>query len=256
VPAATSSQVVELPWDDADGIDAALRGRERDVAAFIIEPVQGAGGVRVASSEFLGELRERTRRIGALLIFDEVIAFRVGRGGAQGMLGVRPDLTTLGKIIGGGYPSGAFGGREDVMALFDARRPDSLSHGGTFNGNPVAAAAGLATLRHLTAERYAELERLGDRLRASLADRIAADGLDAAVEGIASIFQVVPGPSLIADGGLTPASALFLGLLLDGFHVAPRGMGALSTPATDRDVDDFTEAVVGRLAAMQAVAAG
>jgi glutamate-1-semialdehyde 2,1-aminomutase len=172
------------------------------------------------------------------------------------MLGVRPDLTTLGKIIGGGYPSGAFGGREDVMALFDARRPDSLSHGGTFNGNPVAAAAGLATLRHLTADRYAELERLGDRLRMSLVDRLAGEGVDARVSGIASIFQVTPGPSLVAPGELSAVSAQFLGLLLDGFHVAPRGMGALATPATDEDVDDFTDAVTGRLAAMQAVAAG
>jgi glutamate-1-semialdehyde 2,1-aminomutase len=122
--------VLELPWGDAEGVERALAGRERDVAAIIIEPVQGAGGVRAAEPEFLRYLRELTERIGALLIFDEVIAFRVGRHGAQGRLGgVRPDLTTLGKIIGGGYPSGAFGGRSDVIG---ARRgptcsPDSSS---------------------------------------------------------------------------------------------------------------------------------
>ena len=219
VPDATSGLVLELPWDDQDGVERVLAGRERDLAAVIVEPVQGAGGVRVASPAFLGFLRELTSRIGALLILDEVIAFRIGPTGAQGRLGgVRPDLTTLGKIIGGGYPSGAFGGREDVMVQFDARRPGALVHGGTFNGNPVAAAAGLATLRHLTEERYAELERLGDRLRASIGDGIERTGMDARVGGIASIFQVFPGPELLPPEGLSGESALFLGLLLDGFH--------------------------------------
>ena len=256
VPAATSELVLELPWGDADGVERAIAGRERDLAAIIIEPVQGAGGVRAAEPAFLRFLRELTTRLGVLLIFDEVIAFRVGPNGAQGRLGgVRPDLTTLGKVIGGGYPSGAFGGREDVMAQFDARQPRTLVHGGTFNGNPVAAAAGLATLRHLTAERYAHLERLGNRLRSNIGAALARERLDATVGGIASIFQVFPGSSLVAPEGLTPQSAIFLGLLLDGFHLAPRGMGALATPTTDADVDDLAAAVVGRIAAMQAVPA-
>jgi len=254
VPGATSDLVLELPWADVDGVERAIAGRERELAAIIIEPVQGAGGVRAAAPEFLHFLRDLTTRIGALLIFDEVIAFRVGPNGAQGRLGgVRPDLTTLGKIIGGGYPSGGFGGRAEVMDQFDARRPGSLVHGGTFNGNPVAAAAGLATLRHLTPERYAELERLGDRLRGALSTAFEREGLDARAGGIASIFQVFPGSSLAAPEGLTPQSALFLGLLLDGFHLAPRGMGALATPTTDADVDDLVAAVVARIGAMQAV---
>ena len=256
VPDATSGLVIELPWDDPDGVERAIAGRESELAAVIIEPVQGAGGVRAATPEFLRFLREQTARIGALLVFDEVIAFRIGPNGAQGRLGgVRPDLTTLGKIIGGGYPSGAFGGRADVMDQFDARRPGALVHGGTFNGNPVAAAAGLATLRHLTPDRYDELERRGERLRAAIAEGIARSGLDARVGGVASIFQVFPGPSLAARDGLTPVAALFLGLLLDGFHLAPRLMGAIATPATDADVDDLASAVLARLAAMQAVAA-
>jgi glutamate-1-semialdehyde 2,1-aminomutase len=255
VPSATSDLVLELPWADADGVERVISGRERELAAIIIEPVQGAGGVRPAPVEFLRFLRKLTERIGALLIFDEVIAFRVGPNGAQGRLGgVRPDLTTLGKIIGGGYPSGAFGGRADLLDQFDARRAGALVHGGTFNGNPVAAAAGLATLRHLTPDRYAELERLGDRLRDSLGGAFEREGLDARAAGIASIFQVFPGSNLVAPEGLTPQSALFLGLLLDGFHLAPRGMGALATPTTDADVDALVEAVVARIGSMQAVA--
>ena len=255
IPRATSDLVLELPWADPEGVERRIAGRERELAAIIIEPVQGAGGVRAAPPEFLPFLRDLTARIGALLIFDEVIAFRVGPNGAQGRLGgVRPDLTTLGKIIGGGYPSGGFGGRAEVMDQFDARRPGALVHGGTFNGNPVAAAAGLATLRHLTPDRYHELERLGDRLRATLGAAFEHEGLDARAGGIASIFQVFPGSSLVAPEGLTPQSTLFLGLLLDGFHLAPRGMGALATPTTDADVDDLVGAVVARVRSMQAVA--
>ena len=256
VPAGTGDLVLELPWGDPEGVERAVAGRERDVAAVIIEPVQGAGGVRVADPEFLRFLRGLADRIGALLIFDEVIAFRIGPKGAQGRLGgVRPDLTTLGKIIGGGYASGAFGGRADVMRQFDARQPGALVHGGTFNGNPVAAAAGLATLRHMTPARYEGLERAGDRLRAGLSSAFAREGIDASVGGIASIFQVYPGSSLEPPEGLTAQAAMFLGLLVDGFHVAPRGMGSISTPATDADLDDLTASVVRRLGAMQAVAA-
>jgi glutamate-1-semialdehyde 2,1-aminomutase len=256
VPAATSDLVLELPWADPDGVERVLAGRESEVAAIIIEPVQGAGGVRVATPAFLEFLRDLTTRIGALLVFDEVIAFRIGPNGAQVRLGgVRPDLTTLGKIIGGGYPSGAFGGRADVMAQFDARRSGALVHGGTFNGNPVSAAAGLATLGHLTPERYAHLERLGDRLRSTIAAGIVRAGIDARVGGIASIFQVFPGPRLVGPDGLTATAAQFIGLLLDGFHLAPRGLGAIATPATDADVDELAAAVLARLASMQAVAA-
>jgi glutamate-1-semialdehyde 2,1-aminomutase len=251
VPAATSGLVVELPWNDPDGMESALAGREADVAAIIIEPVQGAGGIRAAEPAFLRFLREFADRIGAVLIFDEIIAFRIGPNGAQGVAGVQPDLTTLGKIIGGGYPIGAFGGRSEIMDLFDTRRAGALSHGGTFNGNPVGAAAGLATLRFMTADRYEKLATLGDRTRERLRAGISAAGLDARVDGIASLFQVFTGSSLRGEDPLSPAQSLFVGLLLDGFHVAPRGMGAISTPVTEADVDALADAVVGRLAAMQ-----
>jgi glutamate-1-semialdehyde 2,1-aminomutase len=254
VPDAIGGLVIDLPWDDLDGIERALAGRERDVAAIIIEPVQGAGGVRPATPTFLRSLREMATEIGAVLIFDEIIAFRIGLNGAQGVFGVSRDLTTPGKIIGGGYPLAAFGGRAGIMDQFDARRPGALSHGGTFNGNPVAAAAGLATLRELTTDRYERLAALGDRVRERLTEGIAADGLDARVEGIASLFQVFAGPSLAGEGELSASQTLFLGLLVDGFHLAPRGMGAISTPATERDVDDLAAAILGRLAAMQPAA--
>jgi glutamate-1-semialdehyde 2,1-aminomutase len=254
VPAVMSETIVELPWGDPEGVVRALAGRERELAAIIIEPVQGAGGVRMAEPAFLGFLRELTTRLGALLIFDEIISFRIGPGGAQERLGVRPDLTTLGKIIGGGYPLAGFGGRADVMELFDARRSDALSHGGTFNGAPVAAAAGLATLRELTPPHYDRLERLGERLRTRVEDGLREAGSTARIEGVASLFQVWQGGSAVAAAAATPGE-IFLGLLMDGFFLAPRGMGALATPATELDVDELAGAILRRVAGRASVPA-
>ena len=254
VPEALSRLIVELPWGDPDGIERVLHGREAELAAIIIEPVQGAGGVRPATSEFLAFLRSYADRLGALLIFDEIISFRVGYGGAQERMGVRPDLTTLGKIIGGGYPLAAFGGRRDLMEIFDARRPGAVSHGGTFNGNPVAAAAGLATLRELTPDAYERLDALGERLLRRVTNAIEQDHLDARVAVVGSLFQVWAGePAAAFATGVDGGPTLFLGLLLEGFHLAPRGMGSIPLIATEADVDDLAEAIGRALVAMQRV---
>jgi len=252
VPDVMSGLVAELPWGDTDGIEAVLRGREGDLAAIIIEPVQGAGGVRAPEAGFLDWLRALTERVGALLIFDEIISFRVAYGGAQERFGVRPDLTTLGKIIGGGYPLAAFGGREDVMAIFDARRPGAVSHGGTFNGSPVAAAAGLATLRQLTPDTYARLETLGARLGAAIEGCIEREVIDARVAVVGSLFQVFRGAGVTAFAtGVAGGPTLFLGLLLEGFYLAPRGMGAIAAIATEADVDALAAAVGRSLVALE-----
>jgi len=244
VPDAMSGLVVELPWGDLDGIETVLRGRLHELAAIIIEPVQGAGGVRAPEPGFLESLRALADRAGALLIFDEIISFRVAPGGAQERFAVRPDLTTLGKIIGGGYPLAAFGGREDVMAVFDARRPGSISHGGTFNGSPVAAAAGLATLRALTPEAYGRLDDLGERVRRRVGATIERERLDARVSAVGSLFQVFSGPGATAFAtGVAGGPTLFLALLLEGFYLAPRGMGAIPAIATEDDVDDLADAI-------------
>jgi glutamate-1-semialdehyde 2,1-aminomutase len=247
VPTALSGLRVELPWADPEGVERALRGREDDLAAIVIEPVQGAGGVRAATPDFLAFLRALADRHGALLIFDEIISFRIGPGGAQGVAGVRPDLTTLGKIIGGGYPLAAFGGRADVMAIYDARRVGGISHGGTFNGNPVAAAAGLATLHELTPDVYRTLDALGERLRAAVLTMIEREELDGRVAAVGSLFQVWADDAVSAVAtGVARAPELFLGLLLEGFAVAPRGMGAIPAIATEADVDDLA-AAIGRV---------
>ncbi len=246
VPAVVGELVITLPWEDLDGVERALAEHGRDLAAIVIEPIQGAGGVRAASPELLRGLREICDRLGALLIFDEVISFRAAPGGAQSISGVRPDLTTLGKIIGGGYPLAAFGGAADVMDRFDARRVGALTHGGTFNGNPVGAAAGLATLAELTPAVYDALASRAERLRAAVARGASAAAVEVRVDTAASLFQVRLGDhtaaSAVATG--TGAADLFLRLLLAGFYLAPRGMGAIATPAADDDVDALAAAIV------------
>ena len=254
VPDVMSGLVVDLPWGDPDAVEAILRGREHELAAIIIEPVRGAGGVRAPEPGFLSFLRSFTDRHGALLVFDEIISFRIGFGGAQGRFGIRPDLTTLGKIIGGGYPLAAFGGRADVMEMFDARRPLALSHGGTFNGNPVAAAAGLATLRELTPDVFERLDALGGRLGSGISAAIDRAGSDARVSVVGSLFQVVRGDGVTAFAtGVTGGPTLFLALLREGFYVAPRGMGAIPAIATGSDIDDLAVAIGRALEALERV---
>jgi glutamate-1-semialdehyde 2,1-aminomutase len=260
VPARLAELMVDLPFNDMAGVERALAGREREVAAIIIEPVQGVAGMVPADPGFLAELRAYTRRHGMLLVFDEVITFRVARGGAQEVYGVRPDLTALGKIIGGGHPVGAFGGGAEIMDRLDARRPDALVHGGTFNGNPITMAAGLATLRQLTPPTYERLAALGDRLRDGLTAGFASAGLDARVTGLASLFQVHLGSGAEDAGSMATgrtdgdpaamaaskarAARFHLGMLVAGFLTAPRGMGALMTPLDEADIDAFVAAAV------------
>jgi glutamate-1-semialdehyde 2,1-aminomutase len=248
VPAAVAESIVTARFNDRDATTAAVEPHLDDLAAVIVEPVMGAGGVIPADPDFLAFLRELTEKAGALLVFDEVISFRVGYAGAQGRYGVTPDLTTLGKIIGGGLPIGAFGGRADVMALFDPRSESRLSHGGTFNGNPLAMAAGLATLAELVPQTYERLESLGAELRTKLSRLFAEVGQPATVNQIGSLFNVhfIDRPVrdhadvLAADTALV--RELHLAMLGHGILFTPRGMGCLSTPMTSADVDAFVEA--------------
>jgi glutamate-1-semialdehyde 2,1-aminomutase len=147
-PPAVLQDVVVLPFNHVEHTVARIEREARDLAAVLVDPVPNRVGLVPAHAEFLNALREVTRAHGIVLIFDEVISFRVGYQGAQGALGVTPDVTTLGKIIGGGFPVGAVAGRADVMSVFDPTRggPPAAPHGGTFNANPVTMAAGVATL--------------------------------------------------------------------------------------------------------------
>ncbi|MDR3308528.1 MAG: glutamate-1-semialdehyde 2,1-aminomutase [Tannerella sp.] len=168
VPGAFVSCTVSLPYNDAEAVDELFKTRGREIAAIIVEPVAANMGVVLPEKDFLQHLRDVSAEYGALLIFDEVITgFRLNVGGAQQLYCVTPDLTTLGKIVGGGYPAAAFGGRDDIMALLAPDGP--VYQAGTLSGNPVAMAAGIATMNELFSVNYhTKLNARADKFNAAL----------------------------------------------------------------------------------------
>lgn len=255
IPDLIGDLMVTLPFNDIPGCEEVIEQAGDSLAAVIIEPVLGAGGVIAADQEFLEFLRQATARAGALLIFDEIITFRLHAGGAQATYGIRPDLTTFGKIIGGGFPIGGFGGREDVMALLHPTR-GSIQWGGTFNGNPVSAAAGIATLEALTPHAIDELNAAGEELVERIDKALEASGLPAGVTGAGSLFNLHATGEEITDnravGRADPelTELLHLGLMNRGYFLAPRGMGCLSTAMTPAELDGLADALEDFLGAL------
>jgi glutamate-1-semialdehyde 2,1-aminomutase len=188
VPRALAALTVALPFNDLSAVERLMAARGGEVAAVIVEPVAGNMGVVPPAPGFLQGLRDLCTRHGALLVFDEVITgFRVAWGGAQVLYGVRPDLTCLGKIIGGGLPVGAYGGRRDLMQLMAPL--GGVYQAGTLSGNPLAVAAGRATLRALAdGQAYLRLERLGAQLEAGLREAALAAGLPVTVNRVGSML--------------------------------------------------------------------
>ena len=248
IPDLIDGLMVTLPFNDIPGCEETIARMGDSLAAVIVEPVLGAGGVIAADREFLDFLRQATVRIGALLIFDEIITFRLHTGGAQAVYGIRPDLTTFGKIIGGGFPIGGFGGREDVMALLHPSH-GSIRLGGTFNGNPVSAAAGIETLEALTQPVIDELNRNGRQLVERLNKVFEAGGIPAGVTGVGSLFNIHGTDAEITDSHAVRSvdpeltEVLHLGLLNRGYFLAPRGMGCLSTAMTPAERDGLVDAL-------------
>jgi glutamate-1-semialdehyde 2,1-aminomutase len=240
---------VILPFNNPDAAERILREQGDQVAAVILEPIIGAGGVIAATNGFIGRLRSVTRELGMLLIFDEVISLRVAPGGAQQLYGVTPDLTTMGKIIGGGLPVAAFGGRADVMRLLDPRREPNLPQGGTYNGNPLGMAAGVAALKELTPDVYEELNRKGARVKDQLTEVFASHGMPAQVNGVGSLLAIHFTNIPVTDYRTKATSNekithdFFLALVNHGVLMAPRAMGALSTPMGEHDIQEFVDAV-------------
>jgi glutamate-1-semialdehyde 2,1-aminomutase len=223
-----------------------------DTAAVLVEPVLGSGGCVPGTTEFLTALRQRADGHGALLIFDEVMTSRLSPGGRQAQIGVTPDLTTIGKYIGGGMSFGAFGGRREVMERFDPARPGAVAHPGTFNNNVLTMSAGLAGLTEVyTPEAAVALNARGDALTERL--RALTAGLPVHVTGVGSLFAV----HFLAEPPRTAAEVdradprlrelFFLDLLERGVHVARRGMVALSLAVGDAECDLFVDAVAGFL---------
>jgi glutamate-1-semialdehyde 2,1-aminomutase len=257
LPPRVADEVVVLPYNATAEMERTLAAVGDEVAAVIVEPMLGSGGCIPADPDFLAALRELTRRRGIVLVFDEIISFRLAPGGAQERYGIAPDLTTLGKVIGGGLPVAAFGGRADIMAQMDPRG-GGVPQAGTYNGHPLGMAAGLAALRELTPDVYDRLNRRGDELRSRLADVFAERAVPARVTGSGSLLAVhftgVPVRDARAARAIDDSRRhdFFLGMLNEGILLAPRGMAALSTPMGDGEIETFLAAaarVADRMAA-------
>lgn len=237
-------------YNDIDATVAEIRANAAALACVILEPMLGGGGCIAAELPFLQALREETKKHGIVLIFDEVMTSRLSPGGLQAKTGVIPDMTTLGKYIGGGMSFGAFGGSPELMGLFDPRREGALPHAGTFNNNVLTMAAGYAALTEVYPP--AEADRMnasGEALRGRL--NAVAEKHDVAMQftGIGSMIAVhmlrgpVRSPADAAKGNMKARDLFFFDLLKSGFWIARRGMMALSVPLTPADHDGMVAAV-------------
>jgi glutamate-1-semialdehyde 2,1-aminomutase len=243
--------VVVLPFNHPDAVERILHTHASELAAVLVDPLPHRSGFLDPVDDFLPRLRRITRDLDILLISDEIISFRLGYRGPQHRYGYAADLTTLGKIIGGGFPVGAFGGRADVMNVFDPSRSDGqVAHGGTFNGNPVTMVAGFEAMSMLTPDVFDRLAALGERVRVGLANAIEARGVSWQVGGQASLFRLHPHPRPLLDyrsSVPTPAEhaateQFYLAMLGHGFVLTPELAGSVSTPMTEQHADDLVAA--------------
>ncbi len=245
VPVGTAQDTLVARYNDLDSVEALFQRYPDEIAAVIIEPVAGTMGVVPPADGFLSGLRQLTQQYGALLIFDEVMTgFRVHPGGAQALYGIEPDLSTLGKVIGGGLPVGAYGGRQEIMSLIAPSGP--VYQAGTLSGNPLAMSAGIATLRNLGQPGvWAELESGVDRLTAGVAEAAAEAGVPIQQTRVGTMFCTFFSEAPVRDWPTAKLSdtarfgRFFTEMLKQGVYLAPSQFEAafFSTAHTDEIVD-------------------
>jgi glutamate-1-semialdehyde 2,1-aminomutase len=250
VPGAFTQHTIVLPYNEPEAVRAAFAANPGQIAGIILEPVPGNAGLYLPKPGYLEFLREITSSHGALLIFDEVMTgFRLAKGGAQERYGIQPDLTCFGKVIGGGLPVGAFGGRADIMDLLAPLGP--VYQAGTLSGNPLAMAAGIATLEELEASgAYARLEELGAALQAGLTDAARAAGVPVQFNRCGSMFcayfagQPVHNLADALKSDRQRFKNYFHGMLSQGVYLAPSQFeaGFLSTAHTQADLEQTVDA--------------
>jgi glutamate-1-semialdehyde 2,1-aminomutase len=256
VPQPFADLTISLPFNDADLVRKAFR--ENEIGAVIVEPIPANAGLYFARENFLSILREECHNHGALLIFDEVMTgFRVARGGAQEIYGIKPDLTALGKVIGGGLPVGAFGGRAEIMAQLSPDGP--VYQAGTLSGNPLAMAAGLTQLRELDRiNAWPLLEQLGAQFEASMRDALKQGKVEATFHRIGSMFCLFFAPGPIEDlagaqrSDLNKFAKFFHACLKAGVYFAPSQFetGFISTAHSAEDIERTAKVVRKALATL------
>ena len=245
VPAAFTQHTIVLPFNDTEAVPAAFAANEGQIAGIIVEPVPGNAGLNLPKPRYLQFLREITQNSGALLIFDEVMTgFRLARGGAQERFEITPDLSCFGKVIGGGLPVGAFGGRADIMDFLAPLGP--VYQAGTLSGNPVAMAAGIAALGELAAsDAYAKLERLGAQLEIGMKDAAKSAGVPVQFNRCGSMFcgyftdQPVHNLADAMTSDRERFKKYFHSMLAEGIYLAPSQFeaGFISTAHTEDDIE-------------------
>lgn len=254
VPAAFTQHTIVLPFNDVDAVKAAFAANKNQIAGIIVEPVPGNAGLYLPKPGYLEFLSAVTKADGALLIFDEVMTgFRLAPGGAQERFGIKPDLTCLGKIIGGGLPVGAFGGRADIMDLLAPLGP--VYQAGTLSGNPLAMAAGIATLEKLGANLkpaniYAGLEALGHQLESGMKDAAKSAKVPVTFNRCGSMFcgYFTSGPVDNLDDAMKSDrerfKRYFHGMLAEGVYLAPSQFeaGFISIVHSPADIDKTVKA--------------
>jgi glutamate-1-semialdehyde 2,1-aminomutase len=248
---------VLAPYNDIERTRALIT---EDLALVILEPMIGSGGCIAATGEFLYMLRRETTRVGALLILDEVMTSRLAPGGLQSVAGVKPDLTTLGKYVGGGMSFGAFGGRAEIMDLFDPRRADALPHAGTFNNNVLTMTAGLTGLTDVyTPDAAVTLNARGETLRHRLNALCQAANAPMQFTGVGSMLAVhmtrgpVISPEDAAKADPKLKELFFFDMLAHGIWLARRGMMTVSLPIGDAECDALVAAVEEFLSARRSL---
>jgi glutamate-1-semialdehyde 2,1-aminomutase len=264
IPACILDAMKVARFNDLASVEQLLETWKGQVAGIITEPILNQGGIIQAKPEFLKGLRELADRYGVLLIFDEVVSFRTSTGGMQQLSGVIPDLTALGKLIGGGFPAGAFGGREEVMAIFDPAGGSGYHHSGTFNGHNVTMRAGAVAVEMLDQPAIDRLNALGARLQLGIDSAFRDTGIAARTSRFGSLLYVhwtngsVETPRDVALWKQKAADLprLFhLDLLTRGVFSANRGLMNISTPMTEEDIDSTIFAVRDSLDLLKSVVA-
>ena len=251
--------VVIIPYNNLEAAQRILAAHAGELACVIVEPILGSVGFVPAEREFLVGLREEAQRRGILFILDEVQSFRLDRGGAQALFGITPDLTCFGKIIGGGLPVGAFGGRREIMAQFNTSTGQgTIPHAGTFNANPMTMTAGIATMEQLTEPVYARLNGAGDALRARLKALGARHQVPMYVSGIGSMFKVHFSERPVRcyrdtlQSSAVMHAALFVFGMNRGIFLSEGGRCCLSVPIGDAEIGKYLAVVEEFLAALSA----
>ena len=249
-PTGVGADVIVLPYNDLEACTRILRAHTAEVGCLIMEPIVSNFGYLAGDPAFLRGMRALTRELGIVMVYDEVQSLRVAPGGAQDLYGVTPDLTCLGKIIGGGLPVGAFGGRRDIMAQYDPTVAGGarIGHAGTFNANPMTLVAGEVVMKSLTPQVYERMNALGETLRQRLRGALADLGVPAQVTGVGSLFGVhftdrpIRNHRDVLTGDAQMARAVYTGLLNEGVLVQTKVAGALGIMTREQEVDTLVDA--------------